>query len=459
MSDKDCILIGSIILLIVLVMVFAGLFVREYLRNHKGSDANKSSDVAKELIGNASDKDVSDKDASENSAKTYGSGIMYNKQFTKFDITPKILPIVSEKLFDDDIVVNSMKALKSITSKNPDLEIEDETINHLKLLIHFYAVMNEYKKYYNNIISVKVTQLVTLYYSMLLGEMKGNYDNYRRIVSNISHIKKDERRIKICSRLLENEARIKKFVFDWDNLVECIDDFLESKTSDNWKNIVEIITKGKVSAELENVLLERSKGILSTDSLEGYTNQYYDILEYNRDDYVKDFKELFGEDIETVAEGSVYQMVDKYKNRNIFASDSTIFFEDDTLRSLYVDNRVSDNSTFVNDIITDELKQSDMDRLPFIELTYDHADVIPAAVVNAIIQCLVIKYIHHNYEFDKMNIEDNPYQNPFEKLFKVLLATRLNMTFINILANVSEERGFNAALSNSFHVGPPEEVV
>ena len=89
----------------------------------------------------------------------------------------------------------------------------------------------------------------------------------------------------------------------------------------------------------------------------------------------------------------------------------------------------------------------------------DHADIIPAAVVNAIIQCLVIKYVYHNYGFDKMNIEYDTYQNPFEKLFKVLLATRLNMTFINILANVSEEHGFNAALSNSFHVGPSEEVV
>ena len=417
------------------------------------------------MIGNASNEDTSnkdasnkgnsngnasDKDASENSTKTYGSGIMYNKHLTKFNITPKILPIVSEKLFDDEIVTKSMKALKSIISKNPNLETEDETVNHLKIIIHFYAVMNKYKKYYNLMITTKTNQLVTLYYSMLLKEMKGDYDDYRQIVSNISQITKNERRIEICSELLKNETRIKKFVFNWGNLKKSVNNFLTSNKLEDWTNIVEIITKGKVSEELENILLERSSNILSTDSLEGYTDKYYDILEYSRDDYVKDFKELFGEDVEIVAEGSVYQMVDKYKNRNIFASDSTIFFEDKTSRSWYVDNKVSDNSTFVNDSTTDEINQSETYPSPFT--TYDHADVVPAAVINAIIQCLVIKYIHHNYGFDKMNIEDNPYQNPFEKLFKVLLATRLNMTFINILSNVMELHDFNAKLSNSFHV-------
>ena len=64
---------------------------------------------------------------------------------------------------------------------------------------------------------------------------------------------------------------------------------------------------------------------------------------------------------------------------------------------------------------------------------------MPASINNAYIQSLILLYVYSG-------------GNDKNKLFRVLLATHLNMIFINILANVKEPEKYNRQASNSFFI-------
>lgn len=242
--------------------------------------------------------------------------------------------------------------------------------------------------------------------------------------------------IKCAKNILAHVKTVKLYLNDPEHLESKLNDFLNEYNENTWNEIKEIVHNEKTGDE---DMRKNANEILSTSVVESFKDRYYEILDYNHDDYICVIKEFF-EGTDFIENGYIYQYTDNYISSITDAGQTTIFSKDDTLRYWYNSIQVSPYSGKVSKTTFERLIQS-------VPESYDpkffaHADIIPSAFINATLQVIILKFIFKKHDFDTLgkNI-----------LFDFLMATKLNMIFVNMLSNVVEDREFNNSLSSSFH--------
>lgn len=415
----------SIVILIIVAITFITLYSKERKKN--SSDGPKESDQSSEKIDQGA----------ENENKVEGSGISYNCDMTIFKITDDILPIPNESIFEDDTIMRCVECYKKFITKEITKESEESVLKYSKILIQSNVIIKEFRDKSGSDLSSKSKLLRELYYDIMLKTKNGSYSLYHSMCSLTSRIEKTESKIGFCNDIIKNKSKLYPFISDPPELRRNITKYLKDNNDDNWKNVVTEFTK------IDNVTLkDASNAILSTECLKKYKERYYSILGFSRDSY-KRYINTFFSDVRFESSCDAYQIVNISKSPIIATGIYSIFSKDDSLRNWYFPEMISNISGIVKETDSEEFTTSIVNPNPDYK-GFDHADIVPAAVINAVLQIFIIKFIANGNDINNESIKND--------LFKFLLATRLNMTFINILANVAEEHGFNLHLSDSYYL-------
>lgn len=428
-KDVDWRVIGVVVSVIVLVII-AITFIIPYSKERKknSSDSHNESDQNDEKI---------EQNDEANESKVKGSGISYNCNMTKFKITNDILPIPNESIFEDKTITNCIKFYKMLLDKEITKESEVFALKYSKILIQAIVIMKEFRDKYGTEISNKNKLLRELYYDILLGTNEELCGLYSSMCISASKITKTESKIEFCNNVIRNESKICQFISSPSELMNHATEYLNDNSDTNWKGLV---------TELANMdckkFRKNANRILSTRCLKDYKDRYYSILGFSRDFY-KRYINVFFRDVRFEDSCEVCQVIDMFKSPIIATGTSSIFSKDETLRNWYLPIIISNVSGIVKATDSEDFVKSKVNTNTDYK-GFDHADVVPAAVINAILQIFVIKFIANGNDINNEIVKND--------LFKFLLATRLNMTFINVLSNVAEEHDFNLHLSDSYHL-------
>ena len=371
--------------------------------------------------------------------KTKGGGVIIEGKKTKFKITDNILPVIEpNKLLNNPIVVKYISSYKKIITKELTDDNIKDVVKDFKVWSKAVCLYNKFMAIQKNNINNDTKRLRDLYCKMsgiefLKNEIEiRNRLNDEHIEDNFEEVYKD---------FNKNRDKLFEKLPDKDKVKELFDKIHgnEKRTKTEIDELYNLLNSN-IEPIVKPVREKFRDNISSEDFDENFMNEYLKILNYGDKanfivNYISDFIDLFSSgskviDVDFVYNCSVCQEVyEDGKNKHPYqisldASLENIFKKDPTIRYWYNNELLKDISTDIKvDGYTGEAK--------------DHADVVPASVVNAYTQILILLYVHRNMK------DEN-------KLFKFLLATRLNMSFINILANVTEQNTYNKAVSNSF---------
>lgn len=386
-------------------------------------------------------KNVSTKDDDK---KIVGNGIKFNNRMTEFTITKEIIPLISEKIFDLIDVCLAKASYENLLNKSINSDNVDEVEKYVNIVVRMNFIMNEFKNQYgigtNGVINKRIEELRYLYYDIIILNPNACFKTYATFLKRISNMSNESAEIEISKEMLTKINEISPFIRSHDELVKKLDDVINKYSTTNWGKLkTYLTTKSHITTYSHN-----ANKILSTGCLENRKEQYYEIIGMTPKEYVEIFNKFFGiYEIELIQEGKIYQCIDEYKRRDIYTGVGSIFSKDDTLRNWYNPNDIKQFTGIVHKTFSDAMIKS-LPAQTKINGNYQIADVVPASVINAMTQSLILLFIAYDNDFGKNR----------EKLFKFLLATRLNMTFINMLANVQEINDFNLELLDSYHVEP-----
>lgn len=446
--------IGLIVLVIVLaiaLIMFMALFFKEHSKNSQNdsqSDSqsnsiNTSNDVSQESTQVITEENVQ-KDSNnaqqntneESPSKVYGNGLIYNKRLTKFEITDAILPIITEKIFDDDELRKCVENYKLFINKEVTFSNRETVEEYCKILMFANSIMNTFKEETSNKYTKKLKDLRDLYYDIIANNPNASYVLYKSIDNSCQKVTNKDSIIKCAKNILTHVKTVKLYLKNSKDLETDLNSFLNEYNDDVWNKIKDTVHNEKTGDE---DMRENANNILSTSVVEPFKDRYYKILDYSHENYIYVIKEFF-EGTDFIENGYIYQYTDNYISSITDAGQTTIFSKDDTLRYWYNSIQIYPYSGKVSKTTSERLIQS-------VPESYDpkffaHADIIPSAFINATLQVIILKFIFKKHNFG--GIDKNI-------LFDFLMATKLNMIFVNMLSNVVEDREFNNSLSSSFH--------
>lgn len=240
--------------------------------------------------------------------------------------------------------------------------------------------------------------------------------------------------VEFCEKVLESKPNIQIFVSDWTDLEDVVNNYI------NHKNKLSDVTSC-LKRFNKKYLRDNANKILSTKDIHDYSERYFSILEFKRDDYLN-FINHHLKDIDLDHECFVYQSINSImRHPELKTGIATIFTKDEndnSLRDWYKGN-VGDVSATVVTTSSPRFQIS----TPEENHSGHHADIVPAEYINALIQALIIVFVASDNDLSDITLK--------EQFLRFLVATRLNMTFINILSNVVEPSDLNMAFLDSFY--------
>lgn len=373
----------------------------------------------------------------KNDAKTKGGGIIVEGTTTKFKIKECLLPLISDEILENEVIKKYSDTYETIVNKNITTRNESVVNDNFKVISRAMSLYNDFRKLYNDeTMQRKVEALRNLYFKITGLDHILNTKEYIRKINWVSV----DKTIK---------EKIDEFIENFDSMIgdyEHKDDILKlaNNISENgsvngsWNEFKEMLNE-YVDRATEQIQTNILKNIKSTEIPEAFRHEYFGIIGYGAEQnpikaYTNDVKTMFVKHkreigISFINNGFVCQSPENGIEHLVptDASISTIFKSDSSMRDWYTKN------TFIGKVST----KTDIAGYP--NRDYEHADVVAASIINAYIQSIIILYVHSG-------------GNDKNKLFRVLLATRLNMIFINILANVTEPKTYNGQVSNSFFI-------
>ena len=370
------------------------------------------------------------------SNKQKGGGIILKDDNTKtsFGFNENILPLIDKRIINNDIVKRYMTAYTDFVTKNITDDTKKDFKTNIPILIETFSLYNRFNIIYSDIFKNKLRELRELYFDICVGRTVYNYFN---MIKGFSQIKSEK----------TMKTKIKEICEDDDCPIYHNDNIL---SEDNYNKILEIYAKideNKFNKNdwnefrtiftdfINNFIMNKSKAIISTDFNEDFKKQYEKIIGYTSEQYIADINKLFisnqsRANINFIKKGNLLQTIDKdYRlGREFDSSSASMFARGDLLREWYNNSDFKQFSTKIMVEGYDDLNDNSK---------FDHGDVIPAHISNIYTQSLILIYCH--FECHNENL-----------LFKILLATKLNISFVNILANILEPKKFNEALSDTF---------
>lgn len=369
-------------------------------------------------------------------AKQKGGGITLKDDNTKtsFGFNENILPLIDKNIINNDIVKRYMETYANFVTKNITDDTKKDFKTNITILIDTFSLYNRFNNIYSDIFKNKLKDLRELYFDICVGRAAYEYFNMIKGFSQIKSEKTMKARIKeICEDndclIYHNDNILSEN--DFNRILEIYGKIDENEfNKDDWNEFRTIFTNF-----INKFIITKSKAIISTDFSEDFKKQYEKIIGYTSEQYIGDINKLFisnqsRANINFIKKGNLLQTIDKdYRLGREFNSSSASMFAKGSLLREWYNN--SDFKQFSTKIIVegyDDLNDNSK---------FDHGDVIPAHISNIYIQSLILIYCH--FECHDENL-----------LFKILLATKLNISFVNILANILEPKKFNEALSDSF---------
>lgn len=378
-------------------------------------------------------------------SKTKGGGVIIEGKKTKFKTNDKILPIIKpDILLNNPIVVKYINSYKKIVTK----ELTDDNIKGVmkdfKVWSKAVCLYNKFMTTQKNNINNSVKRLRDLYCKMSgIDFLKNDIEIRNRLKDEILKNKF----VEVYNDFNKNRDKLFVKLPDKEKIDELFDKIHENGEYGNTERIeLYNLLNSNIEPIVKPVREKFRSKVSIGDFGDDVINEYSKILNYGDKDnfisnYVYDLCDLLvvdpkPVDIDFIENDFICQEPpkdgqDKHPYQiSLDASLENIFKKDPSIRNWYNNELLKDISADIKvDEFTGEVK--------------DHADIVAASVVNAYTQILILLYVHRNMK------DEN-------KLFKVLLATRLNMAFINILANVTEQTDYNRSVSNSFFMEPSD---
>lgn len=394
--NKIEIVIIAVVFLIVIASIVVGIF---FIVKHKKSENSNSNGESEKLIGN---------------------GIYADEDMTVFNFTKDIFPIISCAIFDNPIIAKYNEIYKSFVSKT-EKEYSFETVDILNKLTYCHVIFNKFiEQLDKKATTTKLRRLKELYFKTVSKDISFEHcKEYIEILKSIES--KTYEKIDIVNRinnLIEHKTNI--FV-DENSVKKWCNTYLKNKSNASWNRLMTAFKKTNLHKIIEN-----SKNLVSTEGID--STEFCEIIGMSRDEYIELAKELFGDSIKLVGEGELYQATfDMSFKVSAIRKKSSLFSNNDDIRKW-----IDINKDVYKEFATKVGENAD-----------EYADVVPNAVISVYTQILILLAA-------TKDIANASVKTDFTKLFRFLEATRLNMVFINILANVLEESTFNKQLSCSF---------
>lgn len=369
----------------------------------------------------------------KNDAKTKGGGIIVEGTTTKFKIKDCLIPLISNAIFNNSVMKRFLDCYTAIIEKEIDSDNENNINKDFKVISRSISLYNEFIDSNGTTIFNKTDELRVLYF-----KMTGlNYlNNTREYLKNFDMINREPAMKKRANDLIKDFDNMFGNYEHKDEILELAKHISENGNANNEWCTFKNMLYDYYDKTLENIQNTILKNITSTEIPESFRKDYFRIIGYGNvrnpiQSYMDDVKSMFVNHkreigISFMSDCFVCQSPELGRNYKIpiKASKSTIFKKDESLRDWYDDPFFKETSTTIN------IRGYNTE-------DHDHADVVAASVNNAYIQSLILLYVYSG-------------GNNKNKLFRVLLATHLNMVFINILANVKEPEDYNKSVSNSF---------
>lgn len=366
-------------------------------------------------------------------AKQKGGGITLkdNNTKTSFEFNENILPLIDKSIIDNDIVKRYLTAYADFVTKNITDGTKKDFRTNIPILIEAFSLYNKFMTIHKTIIKNKLEELRQLYYDLLFCDEYINFFNFVKGLSKVTTEETIKQKLQELQKTHNDAMYASLLLIRDDDIKEKIEKqlkkFNKGKISQNeWQ-----LFKETLNELVSKTIATASSEIISTNFTSDIKERYYKILGYTPEEYIKDINTIFSVNmpktsITFIKKGNVLQTINVEDRLPISfnSGKGSMFAPDGSLRDWYDNNEYCKFTTMVT-----------VDR--YNDTKYEHADVVPAHAINIYNQILTILYCHFECHDE-------------ERLFKVLLATRLNMTFINILANILEQKKFNDDLWNSF---------
>lgn len=395
MNNIEIVIIAVVFLIIIASIVIGILFIVKHKKSENSNPNNKS----EKLVGN---------------------GIYADEDMTIFKFTKDIFPIISCSIFDNPIIAKYDEIYKSFVNKT-EKEYSFETVDILNKLTYCHVIFNKFiKQLDKKATTTKLRRLKELYFKTVSKEISfEDCKEYIEISKSIAS--KEYKESDIINRingLLEHKTNI---FTNEDDIKKYCNTYLKTKSNATWKKLMTAFKKTNFHKIVEN-----SKNLISTEGIN--STEFCEIIGMSRDEYIELAKELFGDSIRLVDEGELYQVTFEMEFKvSAIRKKSSLFSNNDDIRKW-----IDINKDVYKEFATKVGENAD-----------EYADVVPNAVISAYTQMLILLAA-------SKDIANASVKTDFTKLFRFLEATRLNMVFINILANVLEESTFNKQLSCSF---------
>ena len=372
-------------------------------------------------------------------SKQEGGGITLKDDNTKtsFGFNENILPLIDKSIVESDIVNRYVTAYADFVAKNITDGTKKDFKTNIPIMIEAFSLYNKFMTIHKQIIKNKLEKLRQLYYDLLFDDDCINFFDFVKSLNKVTAEKTIKQKLQeLQDNHIDTMYALISFIDD-DDIEKKIEKHLKKSNKGNISRTEWKLFKETLNELAKKFITVASSGIVSTDFPTNIKERYYKILGYTPEEYIKDINTIFSVNmskasIKFITKGNVLQTIN-VEDRLPLSFNSgkgSIFAPDGSLRDWYDDSKYCAFTTMVT-----------IDRYVDDDNKYEHADAVPAHAINVYNQILIILYCHFECRDE-------------ERLFKVLLATRLNMTFINILANVSEQKKFNDALLNSFVIEP-----
>ena len=371
----------------------------------------------------------------KNNSKEKGGGIIVEGTTTKFKIEKCLLPLISNDILNNSVMKRFLDCYTTIIKKEIVAKNENDINKDFKVISRSISLYNEFIATNKTIISNKTEELRELYFKMTGLDY---LNNTREYLKNFDTIIREPAMKKRANDLIKDFDKMFKDYEHKSEILELAKSISENgNVNDEWDKFKDMLYEyyNQTFDKIQNTV---TKNITSTEIPESFRKDYFRIVGYgNMSDpiksYMDDIKSMFvnhkkeiGISFDTNCFVCQSPTLGKRYDIPIEASESTLFKKGESLRDWY-------NNPFFREI------SIEIDIRGYSDRNYEHADVIAASVNNAYIQSLILLYVYSG-------------GNDKNKLFRVLLATYLNMIFVNILANISEQKDYNKAVSNSFFI-------
>ena len=333
---------------------------------------------------------------SKNDLKIKGRGIVFDEDSTSFILEKSVLPLIDVKYLN---ILNNSNCFYLYSSlKNKKLFDLKKCTKGLNELNEIYNLFNEFETDYCN--KDDIEKLQELYYDIIIYNKPNIKKELKDVLEIVSKKELDKKLDKeLVNKYLERHKN--KYKNEIKENVE--------------NNVFDNNTKRMIST---NIINECEK-INTTEIPKELIKKYYEIIGITKDSYKKLIKTLCNK-IDFIEYGSLIQT--KVKNENLYNTDFLkILYDSKKKRNWYKNMKFTFFAQYQS------------------ESSSDQADIIPATISDAFLQLLIYLYIK-NKTINK------------QELFCLLKSTRLNIWFINILANVKEDKSFNCSLGNSFEI-------